>query len=219
MDRESLEIRLGRDLREAVLVVLLAVGGAVTYGVVNDQFTAHLAPQYFTIGHVDHLHVNTPFMLAFEWGFLGTWWVGLTLGILAAMIARLGWGAKVPAAWFVPRLVGLFGAMALAAAATWIVAYFLAGANAVDVPSVVRPGVVPSQRLTYYADWAANVASYAAGGCGALALLAWAGWRRLHASDVEPDRRWLEAVRHGLELVGAVAVVLAAALVVSGNMP
>ena len=207
------------DVREAILVVLLAVGGAVTYGVANDQFTAHLAPQYFTIGHVDHLHVNTPFLLAFEWGYLGTWWVGLALGIPAALIARLGWGEKVPVAWFAPRLTGLFVAMALAAAATWIVTYFLASANIVDVAAVVRPGVVPAQRLAYYADWAANVASYAVGGCGALGLLAWAGWRRLHPAAMPADRPWLRAVRRGLSAVGTISLALAGALVFSGRMP
>ena len=126
----------------------MAVGAAVTYGVINDQFLAHLCVQYFTIGHVDYTHTGRPEILAFEWGFLGSWWVGLTLGLFVAVVATVGPAPRLGPADFSPPLTWLLVAMFACSALAWSGAFILSSTHGVYIDNVVRPGVNGSQRYT-----------------------------------------------------------------------
>jgi len=63
---------------------------AVVYGVLHDQVTAHVAVEYFTIAHPPVFPTQNPFWLAIGWGVIATWWMGLILGAILALSARLG---------------------------------------------------------------------------------------------------------------------------------
>jgi hypothetical protein len=62
----------------------------VGYGIVQDQVSARLCPEYFTLFHPPIEGLTDPTLLGATWGFLGTWWGGLLLGYLAGLFATLG---------------------------------------------------------------------------------------------------------------------------------
>jgi len=77
---------------EFLKIVLMSVGGAVVYGVMQDQVTARICVEYFTVGHPPVFATDSKTLLALGWGALATWWYGLFLGIALGASAR--WGAR-----------------------------------------------------------------------------------------------------------------------------
>jgi len=75
---------------ESIKIIVFSVLAAITYGIIHDQITAHICVEYFTIGHVRVIQSESPFILALVWGFIATWWVGLSLGLLLAFSSRVG---------------------------------------------------------------------------------------------------------------------------------
>lgn len=71
-----------------IRIVLAAVGAAVGYGIVHDQITVRISPEYFTIGHPRLIETSSLTILALFWGVVATWWVGLPLGFLVLSVIR-----------------------------------------------------------------------------------------------------------------------------------
>ena len=79
-------------------IVLLAVAAAVVYGIVHDQITVRVCLEYFTVAHPPIFGgTQSPTLLALGWGVIATWWVGLPLGIILALAARVGRIPKITA--------------------------------------------------------------------------------------------------------------------------
>ena len=95
-------------------IILLCILSAVVYGILHDQVTARVCVEYFTVGHPPIFHTESPTLLAFGWGIVATWWVGLILGIFAALASRLGSWPKFDAAHLVRPIVVLLIVMAVA---------------------------------------------------------------------------------------------------------
>jgi len=87
-------------------IVLMCVAAAVVYGIAHDQVTARVCVEYFTIGHPPIFGTDDPTLLAFGWGTLATWWVGLGLGVALAFVARAGSRPKRSAASLVRPVAG-----------------------------------------------------------------------------------------------------------------
>jgi hypothetical protein len=75
-----------------VRIVLFSLGCAVIYGIVHDQVTAPVCVEYFTIGHPSLLGRRDPTVLGIVWGIIATWWGGLALGLLLALVSDLPHG-------------------------------------------------------------------------------------------------------------------------------
>lgn len=71
-------------------ITLLGVLAAVVYAVVQDQVSARLCPEYFTVFHPPIPGLTDPTLLGLTWGFLGAWWPGLLLGYAAGLAATVG---------------------------------------------------------------------------------------------------------------------------------
>ncbi|WP_197424335.1 hypothetical protein, partial [Sphingomonas sp. CCH9-E2] len=121
-------------IMESLKIILFAILSAVVYGILHDQVTAHLCVEYFTIGHPPVFATDSPFLLALGWGVIATWWVGLILGILLALAARVGRAPKLGVndvrAWIVWLMLvsaggaavgGIVGALLAAQDAIWLV--------------------------------------------------------------------------------------------------
>jgi len=187
--RENTFARLRRNVGAAIQIVLLGVGAAVTYGVLQDQVTAHFCVEYFTIGHTDFFNLGDPTLIAFEWGLIATWWAGLALGVLVACIARVGTRRPRLSAHDLlrPTLVvqGCVGLVALIAGVT---GYIVAKAGGVSLTQPLASAVPQARQVAFLADLWAHDAAYAAGALGGVALGLWTWRRRGVLQRAQPDR-------------------------------
>ncbi len=169
---------------ESVRIILLAVGAAVSYGVLHDQVTARVCVEYFTIAHPPVFGTDDPTLLGLGWGVIATWWVGLVLGVFLAISARAGRRPKLAWKGLLRPLGILLLVMAVLASTAGVLAY----ASLRDHPPGLPPGLeaVPEERrAAFIADWMAHTTSYAAGSLGGLTLCVWTWFRRRR-----PPRPW-----------------------------
>ena len=101
---------------ESLKIILLCILAAVVYGILHDQVTARVCVEYFTIGHPPIFHTDSPTLLAFGWGVIATWWMGLILSIPAVLASRSGTRPKLKAADLVRPIACLLIVMARLAA-------------------------------------------------------------------------------------------------------
>ena len=86
---------------ESLKIILLCIVASVVYGILHDQVTARVCVEYFTIGHPPIFQTDDPTLLAFGWGVIATWWMGLILSVPAVLASRLGSWPKFDAAHLV----------------------------------------------------------------------------------------------------------------------
>ena len=157
-----------RAIEIAVLCVLIAM----TYWVVHDQVTARVCVEYFTVGHVPIFHTSSPSVLAFGWGILATWWLGVLLGIPLAIVARAGSRPKRTARSLVPYLAWLLGVMACCALAAGIAGWLLARSGMVSLAGPIAYELPADRHVPFLADLWAHRASYFVGVTGSIVVIA-----------------------------------------------
>jgi len=156
---------------QSVLIVLLCILSAVTYGIVHDQITARVCVEYFTIGHPPVFGTDDPTLLGLGWGVIATWWVGLLLGVPLAIVARVGSRPKRCAASLVRPIGILMGTSALVALAAGIAGWMLARSGAVFLIGRLAEAVPADRHVPFIADLWAHLASYAMGLIGGIVLM------------------------------------------------
>lgn len=152
-------------------IIGFSVIAAIIYGILHDLITAHVALEYFTIAHPPVFPTRNPMLLAFGWGVIATWWVGLGLGIALAGCARLGRWPRLGLHAVRPRILRVIGLMAGAAILSALAGSVLmaSGTNAIGPWA----SEVPEGRHVPFAAAAwAHSASYLVGILGGL-LACW----------------------------------------------
>lgn len=77
-----------------IISIFIAVLLAGIYGILHDQVTYSISPEYFTVfkfeqfGFQDWGHNNPRFTVGLI-GFLATWWVGLFIGIFQSLVGLI----------------------------------------------------------------------------------------------------------------------------------
>ena len=163
---------------ESLKIALLCIVSAVVYGILHDQVTARVCVEYFTIGHPPIFHTDSPTLLAFGWGVVATWWVGVILSFPAVIACRVGSLPKFSAADLVRPIAGLLLVMGIASLLAGITGYVLAKADVVSLPEPMAWRIPTACRIAFLADWWAHMTAYAVGVLGGLALCAWVLFRR-----------------------------------------
>lgn len=166
---------------ESVRIILLCIASAVVYGIVHDQVTARVCVEYFTIGHPPIFDTDDPTTLAFGWGILATWWVGLFLGILLAVVARAGRWPKRSMCSLIGPIVILMAVSALLALAAGAVGFFLANRGSISLGEPLASRVPPQKRVAFLVDLWAHLASYVAGFTGGVYIIVRIAWSRFCA--------------------------------------
>jgi len=166
-----------------IWIILLAVGAAVSYGVVHDQITARVCVEYFTIGHPPVFHTDSPTLLGLGWGVIATWWVGLPLGILLACAARIGTWPRLSARQLISPTLILLAVMGLCAALFGWRGFVRASNGTVHLPPSLVAAVPLEKHAAFVADWFAHSASYAVGALGGFVLCLWAIRARWHLHE------------------------------------
>jgi hypothetical protein len=101
-------------------VVAGCVAAMIGYGALQDQFSARLCPEYFTVAHRPIAGLTDPTLLGLAWGFLGGWWGGLLLGLGMAAAARAGSAPPTPTREIVRPLAALFVGIGTVSALTCV---------------------------------------------------------------------------------------------------
>jgi hypothetical protein len=164
---------------QPLLILLQCVIAAVAYGIAHDQITARVCVEYFTIGHPPVFATEDPTLLAFGWGTIASWWVGLLLGIPLVLVARVGSRPQLESRelW---KPIGIFLYMvAFTALIAGIIGYMLANAGLVSLVGPLATSVPQAKHAAFLADAFAHTSAYASGFLGGLLVLAWA-WRERH---------------------------------------
>ena len=108
-------------------IVLLCIAASVAYGLLHDQITIRIAPEYFTVLHPQILPTDTPLtVLALAWGVIATWWVGLILGLILAVASCAGSRPKLSVGDLVRPVAWLLLVMAIGAVVSGVAGIFLA---------------------------------------------------------------------------------------------
>ena len=164
-------------------IVALAVGAGVAYGILQDQVTARVCVEYFTIGHPRIVATESPTVLGLVWGVVATWWVGLILGIPLALCARLGGRPKLSAAQLRRPILVLLAVMAVLALTAGITGYIAAKRGAVRLLEPLASRVPREKHAVFLADLWTHLTAYGAGFLGGLGLCGWICWKRRSPSN------------------------------------
>jgi hypothetical protein len=158
-------------------IVALCTAAAIGYGLVHDQITARICPEYFTIGHPP-IGTDSPTLLGLFWGVVATWWVGVGLGIPLAAAARWGRPPRVEPRELLRPLLMVLGATACIAVLAGILGYVAASHDAVNLVGDLARRVPREKHTAFLTDLWIHGASYAAGAAGGLVLVGYTLGRR-----------------------------------------
>jgi len=154
-----------RLLLQTVSVATLA---SVIYGLVHDQITIRICPEYFTIWHPHVVDTNDLTVLALVWGFIATWWMGAILGTVIGASAILGRRPLPPFRCIVRWIVAILAGSAACATVTGLVFWILR----INIPYAVFDSRMSATSLEvqrrFTIDLAIHNASYNASAIGAI---------------------------------------------------
>jgi hypothetical protein len=154
-------------------IVLLCIGAACVYGVLHDQVTARICLEYFTVAHPPLIDSRSPTLLALAWGIVGTWWVGLILGLLIAASARLGGRPKLEARDLLAPVAAVMAGSALGATLAGLAALLGLSLGWIATPEAWRNTLAPEIHRRFLVTAWIHLASYVGGATLALLAAAW----------------------------------------------
>lgn len=144
----------------------------VGYAVLQDQISARLCPEYFTVLHPPIPNLTDPTLLGICWGFLGGWWGGIVLGYAAGLVATLGSRPPLAPRDVVKPLGVLVCAVAVVTALTGVSVWRHAEMMGVLLPGL--DGVVPPERQrAAFVVACYHLVAYASATLGGVVLCAW----------------------------------------------
>lgn len=155
---------------EALKIIALCVLAAIVYGFAQDQVTARVCLEYFTIGHPRIFATESPTLIALGWGVIATWWVGLLLGALLAFAATRGPRPRRTARTLLRPILVLLACTGGVALLAGLIGYVLARTGLVILIGPLAAEVPVERHAAFIADLWAHVGSYLAGAVGGIVL-------------------------------------------------
>ncbi|MHC4660589.1 MAG: hypothetical protein ACYS8W_02755 [Planctomycetota bacterium] len=163
---------------EVVKIFLLSIVAAVAYGIIQDQITARVCREYFTIGHPRIIRTDSATLIALYWGVAATWWVGAILAVPLACVSRIG----RPPKWTYMRLIKpaivLLVVSGIVAFIAGVTGYFLAKSGKVWLVGSLASRVPKEAHVRFIADLWAHIAAYGAGFVGGIILCIYVALKR-----------------------------------------
>src|SRR5579863_551513 len=164
--------------REAVKIILLPTGAAIVYGIVMDQITIRICPEYFTVAHPHIFNTGSLTLLALGWGVIATWWAGAIPGVAFAIAGRTGSLPKLTWRKFVRPLVILAVIMTATSVAAGFLGAWMVNVGSQPAVQAWAMGLPLDKQAAFMADAFAHVCSYAVGALGCLTIATAAAWKR-----------------------------------------
>jgi hypothetical protein len=161
----------------------LGLVAMVGYGMLQDQLSARLCPEYFTVFHPPIPGVTDPTLLGVAWGFLGAWWGGVLLGYVAGLVATLGSRPQVAPRELVRPLVVLIVAVAVVVLLTGINVWRHSELFGVSLDPWVTKQVPPERHRQLLIVACYHFAAYASATIGGVVLCLWVWVVRVRRTD------------------------------------
>jgi hypothetical protein len=153
---------------------------SVLYGLIHDQITIRICPQYFTIWHPHVIETDSLTVLALVWGVIATWWMGAFLGILVGGSATFGqW--PIPSFNYIFKcILWIMGASAIGAILAGLIAWQI---HAIAPAFIMREQIASLDLETqrrFTIDLFIHNASYNVAPIGAIIASIFIWRRRIH---------------------------------------
>jgi hypothetical protein len=159
----SVNLAGNRGLNEMPKVILLILCAAMFYGIIHDQITVRLCPEYFTLAHPPLFHSASPTLLALGWGSAAAVGIGAVFGVLLGLVSQSPGLPPIPIPRICNLILRLLSIMAVAAALAGCVGFHLSRLAIISCPSVWAEFVPASRHNQFMAVWFAHCASYVVG--------------------------------------------------------
>lgn len=167
-------------------IMLLAVVVLCGYAMLQDQVSARLCPEYFTVLHNPIPGVTDPTLLGLIWGFLGAAPGGLVLGYVLGLCATAGrhppWGVRR----LVRPLMALTGFVGFVTAVTGLAVWRHLDLFGVRFEEGFLAGVPAERHRAAFVVACYHLAAYAASVAGSVGLCVWVGVSRGRSLDAPP---------------------------------
>ena len=124
----------------------------VSYGLVHNQVTIRLSPEYFTLAHPPILSTSSVTLLALAWGILTSVLAGIPFGFLVASASCHG--RRLPPiglSFLRRRLAYLWIGMAIGATLSALGGFFLAQAGVLTLPPDLADLIEPRRHARFLA--------------------------------------------------------------------
>lgn len=154
-----------------LVIACLCTALTMGYGVLHDQVTIRISPEYFTVAHPPLIATDSPTLLAAAWGVAATWWVGLPLGLILGLTATTGPRARTTVTTLAPSLVSALGLTAGFAALAGMLGLLAASSGLVHVVGPLARRLSPDAQVRFVAVLWTHLVSYGAGGVLALVVI------------------------------------------------
>ncbi len=164
---------------------LMGLVAIVGYAILQDQVSARLCPEYFTVLHNPIPGVTDPTLLGVCWGFIGGWWGGVVLGYAVGLVATLGPRPQLTPRELVRPMGFLVGAVAVVTALTGLSVW----RHAEMMGVMLDPGTaefVPLKRHKALLTVACyHLVAYASAAIGGVVLCVWVAVERRKRARAE----------------------------------
>ncbi|HYE73909.1 MAG TPA: hypothetical protein VEF04_11285 [Blastocatellia bacterium] len=176
-------------------IVMMCIVVVSIYGILQDQISVRISPDYFAVTHPPINGVSSLALLGLIWGFLGSWWGGLIIGLMLATAAIFGRRPKVNSSdLLIPIIIWTIatGTVTAIAGLSGYVNGLITGISLGD-PWAAK---IPRDRhLQFFAIGCAHLGTYVGGLLGAVGLCIWTLRKRYEhlladpAQEAEIERR------------------------------
>jgi|GEM_PF-2082175 len=173
-----------KETVECLAICSLALIAAVTCGVINTQIAARICIEYFTIGLPEGFVVGDLTWFALKTGVLETWWLGLILGALIMLAARLGGRPRFKWQFFISPMFALVLLVCIVALGAGIFGYIATRNGAFELYHSVAKHIAPVKRAAFMANQCAQLAAYWAAAISGIFLSIWV-WKKRAAVEAQ----------------------------------
>jgi hypothetical protein len=168
---------------ESLKIIALAMAAAIGYGVVHDQITIRVCPEYFTVAHPHIFNTGSLTLIALGWGVVATWWAGLAAGIALALAARVGSPEKLTWRRLVRPALVLLLVMGVCATLAGFTGHWMAATGKISSVQAWGSMLPAEEQAAFMADVFTHAISYLVGGVGSLIIALAIAWQRYAARE------------------------------------
>jgi hypothetical protein len=178
-------------------IIALTAGSLAAYAIAQDEVTARLSPEYFTVAHeglvrnvlTGDLGVTSPTLLGLRWGGLAGGGPGLVLGMILADFCQGGSGPTLPGRFLYRPIAYFIATVAVCSVGMGVTAFTLYHTGSLDLDEGWRETITAEQHLGFLIDMWTHWGTYAGGVLGGVALTVWTA-RQRHKVGGKLQFRW-----------------------------